>query len=61
MRIKVYKVESESGDVFINTSIDVVTAELESIDVDDNTNVTYKVTITTMDKEEYNNLPEFNF
>lgn len=61
MKIKVYKIEAESGDVIINSQIEVVLAELESIDVDDNTNITYKITITTMDEKEYNKLPEFNF
>lgn len=61
MRIKVYKIEDESGDVIINSQIEGVLAELESIDVDDNTNITYKITITTMDEDKYNSLPEFNF
>ena len=61
MKKTVYKLEVESGDVIVYSKIEGVMAEIESIDVDDNTNIVYKITVTTMEEEDYYNLPEFNF
>lgn len=60
MKIPVYKVENDSRQYYFTHTIDGVVAELEANTFDDDTNITYKITLSTMDKEEYENLPEFD-
>lgn len=60
MKIPVYKVEDDSGQCYFTHTIDGVVAELEANTIDDDTNITYKITLSTMDKDEYENLPKFD-
>jgi len=60
MKIPVYKVQDDSGQSYFTHTIDGVVAELESNTFDDDTSITYKITLSTMNKEDYESLPEFD-
>lgn len=60
MKIPVYKVEDDSGQSYFTHTIDGVSAELESCTHDDDIPRVYHITLTTMDRDEYENLPEFD-